>query len=130
MSVPQKADLGPFLFHCQVNFIAQTTGSSHEKLQVYHQWSGRFVLFLSTVHTIPFIYQPLKDKGPAYLHELFFSERIYTTGTVAYALLFVLVVASFRAVRERFYELFVATHVALGLAFLGVSGQAKVHCRK
>lgn len=45
----------PFVFALasKVNFIAMLIGSSHERLQVFHQWASRFVLFLATVHTIP-----------------------------------------------------------------------------
>lgn len=45
----------PFIYALgsKVNFVAAITGSSHERLQVWHQWAGRFALFLATIHTLP-----------------------------------------------------------------------------
>ncbi|EPQ27717.1 uncharacterized protein PFL1_04855 [Pseudozyma flocculosa PF-1] len=112
--------LMPFIYALgsKVNLISALTGTSHERLQVYHQWIARFMLFLATVHTIPFIRQPLQEGGTAALREWFFSDHINTTGTVAYACLFVLVFGSFAGLRERCYELFVAVHIPVAVTFL------------
>ncbi|KAJ9478827.1 Ferric/cupric reductase transmembrane component 7 [Pseudozyma hubeiensis] len=120
--------LMPFIYTLgsKVNFISLLTGVSHEKLQVYHQWLARFMLFLATVHVIPFIYQPLADSGAAGLREEFFSDSINTTGVIAYACLFVLSFASLTGIRERCYELFLLIHVPVAILFLGYMF---VHCQ-
>ena len=53
--------LMPFIYTLasKVNFISLLTGVSHERIQIFHQWLARFMLFLATVHAIPFIHQPL-----------------------------------------------------------------------
>lgn len=120
--------LMPFIYMLgsKVNFISLLTGVSHEKLQVYHQWLARFMLFLATVHAIPFIHQPLADHGAAGLRDELFSDNINTTGVVAYACLFVLSFASLSGIRERCYELFLLIHVPVAILFLGYMF---VHCQ-
>lgn len=120
--------LMPFIYvlGSKVNFISLLTGVSHEKLQVYHQWLARFMLFLSTVHALPFIHQPLADGGVEGLRETFFSDSINTTGVIAYACLFVLSFASMTSIRERCYELFLLIHVPVAIVFLGYMF---VHCQ-
>ncbi|TKY86033.1 hypothetical protein EX895_004858 [Sporisorium graminicola] len=120
--------LMPFIYvlGSKVNFVSLLTGVSHEKLQVYHQWLARFMLFLATVHTIPFIHQPLADSGAAGLRKVFFSDSINTTGVVAYACLFVLSFASMTGIRERWYELFLLIHIPVAILFLGYMF---VHCQ-
>lgn len=120
--------LMPFIYvlGSKVNFISLLTKISHEKLQVYHQWLARFMFFLSTVHVIPFIHQPLADHGTAGLRAEFFSDSINTTGVIAYACLFVLCFASATGIRERYYELFLLIHVPVAILFLGYMF---VHCQ-
>ncbi|EST05892.1 Ferric reductase, NAD binding [Kalmanozyma brasiliensis GHG001] len=120
--------LMPFIYvlGSKVNFISLLTGVSHERLQVYHQWLARFMLFLATVHMIPFIYQPLSEGGAAALREWFSSDRINTTGVIAYVCLFVLSFASMTGIRERCYELFLLIHVPVAILFLGYMF---VHCQ-
>lgn len=120
--------LMPFIYvlGSKVNFISLLTGVSHEKLQVYHQWLARFMLFLATIHVIPFIHQPLADHGAAGLRAEFFSDSINTTGVIAYACLFVLSFASMTGIRERCYELFLLIHVPVAILFLGYMF---VHCQ-
>jgi hypothetical protein len=95
--------------------------SSYEKLQVYHHWAARFLLLLSTIHVVPFIYQNLQEGGSAALKEYYFSDDMNITGTAAFALLFFLVFSSFRGLRNYCYELWVVTHVLAALFFLAVS---------
>ena len=120
--------LMPFIYMLgsKVNFVTLLTGVGHEKLQVYHQWLARFMLFLATVHTVPFIHQPLADHGAAGLREEFASDSIYTTGIIAYVCLFILSFASMTGIRERCYELFLLIHVPVAIVFLGYMF---VHCQ-
>lgn len=57
----------------KVNFITMLTGISHEKLNVFHRWVSYMCLFLSIVHTVPFIVQPLRDGGPAALRKQYYK---------------------------------------------------------
>lgn len=111
--------LFPFLLSAglKVNLITILTGISHERLQIFHQWFARLFLFLSIVHTIPFIQQPLAEGGRANLHAYFFSEPIYVTGVVAFVLLVWIVLSGTRVVRSLSYECFVLQHVAVAIAF-------------
>ncbi|KIS69879.1 uncharacterized protein UMAG_02395 [Mycosarcoma maydis] len=120
--------LMPFIYTLasKVNFISLLTGVSHERLQIFHQWLARFMLFLATVHAIPFIHQPLADHGVTGLREEFFSDSINTTGVIAYVCLFVLSFASTTGIRERCYELFLLIHVPVAVLFLGYMF---VHCQ-
>ena len=49
----------------KVNIITFLTGIGHEKLNVFHRWTAYLVLYLSIIHTVPFIYQPLHEGGSA-----------------------------------------------------------------
>lgn len=53
-----------FAFASKVNAVTFVTGVSHEKLQVYHQYLSHIFLFLSWVHTIPFLIQGLSEYRP------------------------------------------------------------------
>ena len=108
----------PFLVAAglKVNPITMVTGISHERLQVYHHWTARLFLFFSIVHTIPFIHQPLKDAGSHNLHEYFYSESQYVTGTVAFAILVWIVLTGTRLFRSMSYEIFVLQHIASVIA--------------
>ncbi|PWN53754.1 hypothetical protein IE53DRAFT_309678 [Violaceomyces palustris] len=119
--------LMPFVYvlGSKVNFISVVTGASHERLQVWHQWTSRFMLFLATIHTIPFIRQPLVEGGVSALREYYFSDFINISGTIAYSCLFFLVFGSFRGLRERWYELWFCLHVPVAIVFLGYMF---VHC--
>lgn len=57
----------------KVNFITMLTGISHEKLNIFHRWISYMCLFLSIVHTVPFIVQPLREGGPAALRKQYYK---------------------------------------------------------
>lgn len=57
----------------KANLVTLLTGVSHEKLNVFHRWVALFVLFLSLVHTIPFLIAPIRDVGYTTLHTYFYS---------------------------------------------------------
>ncbi|KAJ9124158.1 hypothetical protein QFC22_000955 [Naganishia vaughanmartiniae] len=106
----------------KVSPITLLTSISHERLQVYHQWGARIMLFFATVHTIPFILQPLRDwntlRSTAYAGS-FMSYFYNWTGIGAYVPLFWLVFTSFTSIRNRCYEFWVVQHVASAILFLG-----------
>lgn len=72
----------------KVNPFTWLTGVSHEKLQVYHQWMARLMLFLSWVHTIPFLWQPGHDAAPQTLKDSYDGDRLtWNTGIAALVLM-------------------------------------------
>lgn len=114
------AGLVPFFVSTavKVNPISVLTGLSHDKLQVFHQWLARLFLFLSIVHTIPFIYQPNHEGGASNLHAYFMSDPIYWNGSAALILLIWIVCSGTRIFRSISYEFFVVQHIATSIGLL------------
>jgi predicted ferric reductase len=114
------AGLVPFVVctALKVNPISVLTGYSHEKLQVFHQWLARLFLFLSIVHTLPFIIQPSIEGGASNLHAYFMSENIYWNGTAALILLVWIVCTGSGIVRRMSYEIFVVQHIVTAIGLL------------
>lgn len=110
----------PWLFACGLKFNPLTflTGISHEKLQFYHQWIARLILFFAIVHTVPFLWQPVHDGGFSNLRAWYYYDPVWWTGTVALALLAWLVLSSFGWFRRMSYEFFVVQHVITIMLFL------------
>lgn len=112
----------PFVYTLalKINPITWLTGLSHERLQLYHQWLARIALLFGVIHSIAFIYQPLKEGG---YHNLVawwkFSRQTWDSGAVALALMAWLVASSTRIFRNMSYEFFVAQHILSAIAFLG-----------
>lgn len=115
--------LFPFLFALgsKYNVISILSNISYERLQVYHQWLARLVLFLSVIHTIPFLIQPFQEGGVELMHAYFYDTadyQLYWTGTVALAILVWMIVSSTGVLRNLSYELFVLQHVVSVILFL------------
>ncbi|SNX81700.1 related to Ferric reductase transmembrane component 1 precursor [Melanopsichium pennsylvanicum] len=110
----------PWLFACGLKFNPLTflTGVSHEKLQFYHQWIARIILFFAVVHTVPFLWQPIHDGGLSNLKAWYYYDKVWWTGTVALAMLAWLVASSFGYFRRMSYEFFVLQHVLTIIIFL------------
>lgn len=51
-------------FGSKFNFVTFITGVSHEKLQVYHHFMSWLFLFLSLVHTFPFVMAGMREIKP------------------------------------------------------------------
>ena len=107
-----------FAFGLKFNPLTFLTSISHEKLQFYHQWTARIILFFAIVHTVPFVYQPVHDGGWSNFKEWFYYDKVWWTGTVALAVFLWLVVSSFGWFRKMSYEFFVAQHVVSIILFL------------
>lgn len=107
-----------FAFGLKFNPLTFLTGISHEKLQFFHQWMARLILFFSIVHTVPFLWQPVHDGGFSNLKAWYYYDKIWWTGTVALAMLAWLVVSSFGYFRRMSYEFFVLQHVIVIILFL------------
>ncbi|CDU23996.1 related to Ferric reductase transmembrane component 1 precursor [Sporisorium scitamineum] len=107
-----------FAFGLKFNPLTFLTGISHEKLQFYHQWTARVILFFAIVHTAPFLWQPVHDGGFSNLKAWYYYDPVWWTGTVALAFLAWLVVSSFGYFRNMSYEFFVVQHVITIVVFL------------
>ncbi|KAI1205175.1 ferric reductase like transmembrane component-domain-containing protein [Annulohypoxylon truncatum] len=105
----------------KVNFITMLTGISHEKLNVFHRWVSYMCLFLSIVHTVPFIVQPLKDGGAAALRKQYYKPGgMEYTGTPPLGILVGIVVLSIPWIRHRFYNFFYRLHIPMYVVYLGL----------
>ncbi|KAI2466450.1 ferric reductase like transmembrane component-domain-containing protein [Annulohypoxylon bovei var. microspora] len=105
----------------KVNFITMLTGISHEKLNVFHRWVSYMCLFLSIVHTVPFIVQPLRDGGAAGLRKQYYKPGgMEYTGTPPLGILVGIVVLSIPWIRHRFYNFFYRLHIPMYVVYLGL----------
>ncbi|KAL7623127.1 ferric reductase [Parahypoxylon ruwenzoriense] len=105
----------------KVNFITMITGISHEKLNVFHRWVSYMCLFLSIVHTVPFIVQPLRDGGPDALRKQYYKPGgMEYTGTPPLGILVGIVVLSIPWIRHRFYNFFYRVHIPMYVTYLGL----------
>ncbi|OTB00853.1 hypothetical protein M426DRAFT_323967 [Hypoxylon sp. CI-4A] len=105
----------------KVNFITMLTGISHEKLNIFHRWVSYMALFLSIVHTVPFIVQPLRDGGPAALRKQYYKPGgMEYTGTPPLGILVGIVVLSIPWIRHRFYNFFYRLHIPMYVVYLGL----------
>jgi ferric-chelate reductase len=103
----------------KTNFISGITGVSYEKLNVFHQALGWGSLFLSLVHTIPFLVQDSLEGGAARLESRWHSRELYRNGVPPLVFLFLLCFCGLRFVRKYLYEVFWHTHWILALAYVG-----------
>ncbi|RHZ67157.1 uncharacterized protein CDV56_108884 [Aspergillus thermomutatus] len=103
------------------NLITLLTGIGHEKLNVFHRWIGYLMLFLSLIHTVPFLYQPVHEGGMAQLHAKFYAKGSYEfTGTPPFGMLVALATLSIPPIRRQLYEIFVSSHILLAMVFFGL----------
>lgn len=120
----------PFIFTSGSRFnpISLATGISHEKLQVFHQYGARILLFISVLHGIPMLVQPYLDgkrssggdpaAGRTAMQEAWDNNPHFESGTVLIVLLVWINISSMRFFRRLHYEFFVFQHVIITIAFL------------
>jgi len=113
--------LTPFVYVLsgKSNMITFLTGISYEKLNVFHQYVGLAAFVLSVIHTIPFIYQDIREGGAANLHLNFVSDFAYYSGIPPLILLGLLCVLSKAWFRKVCYEGFLHLHWMFGIAYFG-----------
>ncbi|EOQ98651.1 Ferric/cupric reductase transmembrane component 7 [Wallemia ichthyophaga EXF-994] len=117
-----------FSMGSRINPISFITGISHERLIDYHQYGAIIILFLSLVHTIPFIVEPLQqgyEMGGGIELGRFLLQKYYD-GTVPFwngipplvALVWI-IVSSMKIFRNMMsYEFFVCQHIVTTFFFL------------
>ncbi|KAK7985580.1 ferric-chelate reductase [Apiospora saccharicola] len=99
----------------KANMIATLTGVSHEKLIIFHNWTGWAMFVLSLVHTFPFIVVHLQQGDMAMQWNM---SIFYWSGVVALVAQTYLQFMSLSFIRNRFYEFFKATHLLAALIFV------------
>ena len=122
----------------KANLISIITGIGHERLNVVHRWAAYIFLLLSLIHTIPFylhnddgtelrIYKSYFHKTGVYVFgsgmsicDTSMSKLKLFTGIAALVPLCFLCVHSLPWIRNRFYELFIVTHVPVSVLFFGM----------
>ncbi|KAK8016781.1 ferric reductase transmembrane component [Apiospora rasikravindrae] len=95
--------------------IATLTGVSHEKLIIFHNWTGWAMFVLALVHTFPFIVVHLQQGDMAMQWNM---SIFYWSGVVALVAQAYLQFMSLSFIRNRFYEFFKATHMLAALIFV------------
>ncbi|RKP03510.1 hypothetical protein CXG81DRAFT_23908 [Caulochytrium protostelioides] len=104
------------LLGLKVTPLTLLTGLSYAELNVYHRWFSRIMLFLSTVHTIPFLVQ---NGNAGNLQTWFTANRsLLVYGIVAYVALFLICISSFLKLRNLAYEFFVVQHIVISILYI------------
>ncbi|KAJ5256538.1 hypothetical protein N7478_012642 [Penicillium angulare] len=107
----------PFLIilGAKTNPITALTGISHEKLFVWHNWVAWAMFVLALIHTFPFIvyHMWLGDIKTQWM-----SGGVWVTGVVAIIAQAWLTLMSIPWIRNRYYELFKATHFFMAMVFV------------
>ncbi|KAL6351945.1 hypothetical protein LRP88_14757 [Fusarium phalaenopsidis] len=105
----------------KVNIITLLTGLGHEKLNAFHRHTAYIMLYVSVIHTVPFLAQPYREGGAAGLHARFYRPGgLEYTGTPPLGMLVGLCVLSVPWLRRLAYEIFVQTHLLLSIVYLGL----------
>ncbi|KAM0753167.1 hypothetical protein T439DRAFT_378880 [Meredithblackwellia eburnea MCA 4105] len=91
-----------------------------DKTAIMHRWSGRIIWLFSTAHTAAWTKELVLDKDP-FGRPVFIPALQYwrfLAGLIAYGVLCILVLFSFKPFRTRYYEFFYWSHVILVVIFL------------
>ena len=96
------------------NPISLLTRVGYEKLNVFHRWLSWAMYALALVHTFPFIVYHRQQGDMGYQWG---TSAYYWTGVIAILAQSWLTFMSFGPIRNRFYELFKATHLLSAVVF-------------
>lgn len=107
----------------KANWVSLVTGVGHERLNVLHRWLGLLCGVMAVIHTVPFLYEPVRDGGWGALREKLLHGKgniYYWNGFAALACLLWLDVASLPFLRRWRYEFFVHLHIICGVGYLAM----------
>ncbi|KAJ7676257.1 hypothetical protein B0H17DRAFT_1334504 [Mycena rosella] len=99
-------------FATKVNFIGLLTGTSHEKLQVFHRWSALFMGHIASAH-LPFI---INDVMMGEMMSSYKTSPWYWTGVAALVPQTYFIALSWGIFHNPYYEIFKKLHfIASGI---------------
>ncbi|CAI6342043.1 unnamed protein product [Periconia digitata] len=103
-----------FLFATRNNPLLYLTGWSHGTYLLLHRWLGYWTLFHTVLHSVMLLayYKTYGTYSKEIVREYWIWGIVATVAAVA------ILPTSLLAVRQRFYEIFLASHVVLSLIFL------------
>ncbi|KAF8174796.1 hypothetical protein K438DRAFT_1908841 [Mycena galopus ATCC 62051] len=95
----------PFMiaFATKINFVGLLTGTSHEKLQVFHRWSAVFMYIALLVHTFPFIINNIRM---SMMEVQYNTSPFYWSGIAALVPQTYLIALWWGIFRNPYYEIF------------------------
>ncbi|EGD92822.1 ferric-chelate reductase [Trichophyton tonsurans CBS 112818] len=99
----------------KANWIAALTGTSHEKIQIFHQWASWAMFVLGLVHICPIIIYHVQ-RGD--MQQKWKTSMHYWTGVVTIIVQAYLTWFSVPIIRKRFYEFFKATHFFAAIVYV------------
>ncbi|EIM92768.1 uncharacterized protein STEHIDRAFT_117735 [Stereum hirsutum FP-91666 SS1] len=107
----------PFMltFATKANPIALLTGTSHEKLQIWHRWSAWLMYFAALVHTLPFIVYNIRW---GQMEARYAASAEYWTGIACLVPMTWLLFMSVGPIRRWCYELFKKLHIIGAILFI------------
>ncbi|ORY22229.1 FAD-binding domain-domain-containing protein, partial [Naematelia encephala] len=103
------------MFATKWNPITVLTGVSHERLQVYHRWSGWIMYVLALIHTFPFIVVNIQT---GMMVEYWHTDFYTWSGVVCLFPQTALVLLSIGCIRDRYYETFKSVHFVMAAWFI------------
>ncbi|RPA88170.1 hypothetical protein BJ508DRAFT_3302 [Ascobolus immersus RN42] len=101
----------------KTTFMQKVTGWSGSAIGVFHRWIARACVLLAIVHSACFAYikADFNNRG----EDGGFIKAYYEAGTIATVIMGCLVFFSLLPFRQRFYDLFIASHITLTIFCLG-----------
>ena len=108
-----------YLFAAKNQPIKMLTGSSYETLNIFHRRLGEYMCLLGVLHSIGMLgvwYTVLEPRGLSFAR--FILSKIILLGLGALSAYAVIYLTSLGSFRQRWYELFLASHVVLQLVAL------------
>ena len=97
------------------NLIGLLVGSSYERLNVFHRWSGRMIWLMATLH---WAYQQYGWTVYGVADLEISSDSCYPTGIAAWTIVTWMNVSSIAPLRHWKYEFFVIQHILTWIGFL------------
>lgn len=105
----------------KTNIIGYLTGSSYERLNVYHRWVARGLLMLATMH---FVFQSVGWDEYGLLTLEWDTDTCPPTGIAAYAIVLWMNLTTLAPFRNTSYQIFVIQHI---ITFLGLIVAVMMH---
>ncbi|EJF61615.1 iron reductase [Dichomitus squalens LYAD-421 SS1] len=96
------------------NVLSVAWGTAYDKLNYLHRFAGRLLVLAANVHAIGYIYLWTRERR--WLRTI--AQPQYAWGLTALILLDILLLFSLAWFRQKFYNMFIFTHVIASIVFL------------